>query len=106
MEELDADGLQHILNGTVEPPENFDAFRFFDEYAAFIESLHEAGIVHGDIAPRNVMVDRKTGKPRVIDFGRSKRLSLTGKKREELLGQDERDLEQVYEALEKHFNLA
>ncbi|NJK30976.1 MAG: serine/threonine protein kinase [Deltaproteobacteria bacterium] len=34
-----------------------------------IQAIHDAGIVHGDIKPDNVMIEPKSGSVKVIDFG-------------------------------------
>ncbi len=75
MERLDAANLQMVINSKEEMPETFpdtDADDFFDALEDYIFEMHSQGIAHGDLASRNVMIDKKTGKPRVIDFGRSK----------------------------------
>lgn len=72
MERLDAICLQKILNSDESFPENFDPEIFTDALGEYLDYIHETvGVVHADLAPRNVMVDRKTGLPRLIDFGRS-----------------------------------
>lgn len=106
MEELDAVNLQYVLNGTVDIPESFHADVFLEDYWDFLDELHRRGVVHGDVAPRNVMIDKKTGKPRIIDFGRSQYLSLEAKKRQEAIDKDVADYDLVYSAVEKKFNLA
>ncbi|HJN85002.1 MAG TPA: protein kinase [Patescibacteria group bacterium] len=73
MEQLDAVNLQMVMNGTQELPEGFDPDDFLMALSSYIDYMHDdAGVVHLDLAPRNVMVDRKTGTPRIIDFGRSR----------------------------------
>lgn len=73
MEELDAINLQHALNDESLFPNTFDADKFSDALYDYLSHLHdELEIVHDDLAPRNVMIDRNTGMPRLIDFGRSK----------------------------------
>lgn len=75
MEKLDAVNLQFVLNGTESMPEAFNVDTFIESLHDFMEAMHELGVIHDDIAPRNLMVDRKTGLPRLIDFGRAKPLS-------------------------------
>lgn len=72
MEQLDAVNLQMVLSGKDQLPEKFELDDFFYRLEAYIEALNkEKGIIHNDLEPRNIMIDRKTGLPRVIDFGRS-----------------------------------
>jgi predicted Ser/Thr protein kinase len=95
MEQLDAVNLQHILNGKEDFPDSFDAEEFFDALEEYIDFMHSrVGILHDDMAPRNVMVDRATGKPRVIDFGRSRFLHRLSEREQVMLQRAE--LEEVY----------
>ena len=50
------------------PLEAYVALRIARDVAAALSAVHEAGIVHRDIKPTNVMVD-KTGSVRIADFG-------------------------------------
>lgn len=82
MEELDAVNLQHMILKKIPAPEAFDPDAFTDALSDYMHDLHKSGIAHGDLEARNVMVDRKTGLPRLIDFGRSRllgRLSLAAR---------------------------
>lgn len=75
MEELPAANLQRVIAGEEPIPETFDFDTFFKSLEEYLEYLHtELGIAHGDFDSRNVMMDRETGMPYVIDFGRSKLL--------------------------------
>ncbi|PCI90321.1 hypothetical protein COB18_01045 [Candidatus Kaiserbacteria bacterium] len=74
MEELEAVSLVHAINpkSKVELPKNFDVTDAFSRLEEYFLKLHkEKKIAHGDIAARNIMIDKKTGLPFVIDFGRA-----------------------------------
>jgi len=73
MEQVNGSNLQKILAREVELPAAFDHHAFFDALEKYVQALHEKEhILHGDLEPRNVMVDNQTGTPWVIDFGRAK----------------------------------
>jgi RIO-like serine/threonine protein kinase len=73
MERLDAANLQLILNGEEKLPECFDLDIFFEKLENYISEMHdEQGIIHLDLEARNIMIDKQTGDPRVIDFGQAK----------------------------------
>ena len=40
-----------------------------EETGESIAKLHEAGIIHGDLTPANMILDEKTGKVFFVDFG-------------------------------------
>lgn len=71
MERLQATNVQHILNEKEPMPEGFNEDSFFNDLENFINAMHSEGITHNDLEPRNIMIDRSTGMPRVIDFGQS-----------------------------------
>lgn len=74
MEELDAFSLAHALSDDyeVELPDTFDIEKTFEALEMYFDELHtRQKVAHGDIAARNIMIDRDTGMPYVIDFGRS-----------------------------------
>lgn len=75
MEELDAVNLRRVVEGHDELPESFEFKPFFEKLEKFILVLHDKGIYHRDYVLRNFMVDRKTGSPYVIDFGKAKEKS-------------------------------
>jgi tRNA A-37 threonylcarbamoyl transferase component Bud32 len=80
MERLNAVNMQRCLAGLDIFPENFDPNRYMDALGSYLEALHdEKSIYHGDLEPRNVMIDKETGSPYVIDFGRSGRITKEGR---------------------------
>ncbi len=87
MEELDAVNLQHIFNRSADAPEEMND-EFIDDVESFIFEAHDRGLFHGDLYARNVMVDRKTGKPRIIDFGNAGQLGSGGKDRGERMDEE------------------
>lgn len=72
METLDAYTLQDVESGKVGLPENFDLEKFISALRNFVTKMHSMGIHHRDLHDRNVLIDRETGVPRVIDFGKTK----------------------------------
>lgn len=65
MEHIDGGSLRGWLAGR---PENDQVLAMFASVADGLHAAHEAGLVHGDFKPDNVVVDEK-GRPRVADFG-------------------------------------
>lgn len=91
MEELDAVNMARVIEGKDELPENFDMDIYFEKLKNYIMALHEErGVYHLDIAARNLMIDKKTGLPYVIDFGKSKF-------RDDFMGEKAGDFETIYE---------
>ncbi len=64
--------LGESLNGQPLPPR--EAAELAATIACALQHAHEHGVVHRDMKPGNVMVDRD-GQPRVLDFGLAKRES-------------------------------
>ncbi|WP_372364527.1 serine/threonine protein kinase [Candidatus Uabimicrobium sp. HlEnr_7] len=44
------------------------------QLASAVKTINDAGIVHRDIKPSNIIIDSKTGKPKVLDLGIGKPL--------------------------------
>jgi len=69
--------LEHVPGRNLEQlyadklPTAQDAARLMAEVTRVVVYLHRRGIVHGDIAPRNILIDAH-GQARLIDFGLSK----------------------------------
>ena len=105
MERLNAVNVQHVLNGTVGYPQTFDFERFATGISDYLDVLHsEKNIVHGDLFPRNLMINQETGAPYLIDFGRSK---MTGDldpiQGEKLKRADWSRLEETLDEVEAHY---
>jgi len=54
------------------------AARLGAELAQVLSVIHDAGIVHGDVKPGNIMLPRDGGPVRLIDFGVARRSATTG----------------------------
>ena len=101
MEELDAVNFRRVLEGQTtsglkdELPENFDLDDFFRRLEAYVTEMHKRGILHNDLHLRNMMIDRKTGHPRIIDFGKARRESELDKATTSMADEAAKDLESV-----------
>lgn len=74
MELLDAVSVRDVFIDRKEPcPDTFNPATFFEMLGAYITFLHENHYYHRDLHEGNVLIDRVTGEPRVIDFGYSAR---------------------------------
>ena len=47
------------------------ALRVVAEAADALDTVHRLGIVHCDVTPKNILLDRDSGSPRLVDFGLS-----------------------------------
>ncbi len=54
------------------PLDNKRAANYMEPVARALQAAHEAGILHRDLKPHNIMVDRSTDRPLVTDFGLAK----------------------------------
>jgi serine/threonine protein kinase len=78
MEKINGPSLEDINLGKSDIPESFNIETFFVDLKRFILKMHEMGIYHRDIADRNIMIDKETGKPFLIDFGNAVYYSYEG----------------------------
>lgn len=103
MEELRALNLQRVLNGEIPPPDSFQLNPFLEAFESYMYALNEELLIaHGDLEPRNVMIDKKTGMPRIIDFGQSSWLrSLDPDERRRRIQKDFGSLERISEQVEE-----
>lgn len=69
MERIFGPTLREVLDGTAPLPETFDFQKFFEKLSEYVNTLHKDDIHHRDLHEGNVMIDAKTGEPKIIDFG-------------------------------------
>jgi len=73
--------VSELINGTSlskwarkQNPSTFQAASMISKLASAIELAHEAGVVHRDLKPGNILVDAE-GEPYITDFGLAKRFN-------------------------------
>ena len=71
METLNAISLDKIAQGFEKCPEQFSVEKFFNKLEKYVREMHNRGIHHRDLNLQNIMVDKETGDPYIIDFGKS-----------------------------------
>jgi PAS domain S-box-containing protein len=60
----------HMLECLLGSPMEVATFlRLARELAAALGSIHAQGIIHRDLKPQNIIIEQRTGLPRLIDFG-------------------------------------
>jgi eukaryotic-like serine/threonine-protein kinase len=67
---VDGESLSDLLrNG---PLDNHQAALWLEQVAGAVEAAHRHGILHRDLKPQNIMIDRPTQRALVTDFGLAK----------------------------------
>lgn len=66
---IDGPGLNSLLIGTNRELLEGMRMPLIRQIGAAVQAVHEAGFIHRDICPRNVMVDTEEGILKLIDFG-------------------------------------
>ncbi len=97
MEKLDAVNLQKCLNGEQIFTSSFEGQEFLYDLEEYVYAMHDDyDVGHDDLYSRNVMIDNKTGKPIIIDFGRSKIKNENAKQ------EDKKRLQEITTAIHKN----
>ena len=63
-----------VESGQWQPGDGKDAGQLIAKLSRAVEHAHQQGILHRDLKPGNILVDRDS-EPRVLDFGLAKRVS-------------------------------
>jgi serine/threonine protein kinase len=77
MEHVDGRSLDTMIDaqatrGTTVPLD--DAFGIIRRVGAGLVAVHKRGLVHRDVKPSNIMIEARTGRPVLIDFGLARRV--------------------------------
>jgi serine/threonine protein kinase len=73
MEYVEGKSLKEMLEAIKKPMEEAQAIDLFKQILAAFEYAHHEKLVHRDVKPANIMVDKK-GQAKVLDFGIAKAL--------------------------------
>ncbi len=75
METIEGASLSKIVERAVEFPgiQDISVDGFLMAMKNYLTAMHDLKIYHGDLFERNIMIETETLRPRVIDFGKSKK---------------------------------
>ena len=81
MEMVEGQTLEEVLQDGPLPPEQ--ALDVLLQVSEALSAVHEAGLVHCDLSPRNVMVTARSGRleAKVLDFGIARSIKIVGRER-------------------------
>jgi serine/threonine protein kinase len=75
MEYVEGDSLRHLIAG--KSVSERDVLDYLPQIGEALQYAHDSGIVHRDVKPENIIVDRRN-RVRLVDFGLAKWLGSTG----------------------------
>jgi serine/threonine protein kinase len=67
MQLVEGESLRVLAQGTGIATER--AVEYLEAIARAIDAVHRHGIIHGDIKPHNILIERETDRPMISDFG-------------------------------------
>jgi eukaryotic-like serine/threonine-protein kinase len=73
MERVDRASLSDVVREGGPLPYR-EAIRVGMEIASVLESLHDKGVVHGNIKPQNILIEAGTGRTVLTDFGMARKI--------------------------------
>ena len=73
MDYIDGPDLLQTVEGTARPLTPKQIVAFLDRMLDALGHVHAQGLLHRDISPDNMLVDKETGEPVLIDFGASRK---------------------------------
>jgi len=73
MEYIDGPDLLQTVEGTARPLTPKEIVAHLTTMLDAVNHVHEQGLLHRDISPDNILLDKATGRPILIDFGASRK---------------------------------
>jgi serine/threonine protein kinase len=73
MEYIDGPDLLETVEGTAPALTPDEVRAILGQMLDAVGHVHQQGVLHRDISPDNILLDRKTGRPVLIDFGASRK---------------------------------
>jgi serine/threonine-protein kinase len=69
---------EHAARGATVPRER--AIRILGEIASGLDAVHAHHLIHRDVKPSNIVIEKRSGRPILIDFGLARRLTASSPK--------------------------